>query len=379
MEDIMAIRERKGRASPWQCYWNNPITGKRECANFLTKREAEKHDSLIKHRIRFDRESFEREKGESEEQEEAPQELTLEICYLAYLKQKQFTKVGLQWQMKCMRTPLELLGATPITQITTKDIEAVVEKLRQRPIKAVTVRDYIKVLKSVLRWCHTNGFCDAVVFPKLPPAHYEKFIPPTPEELHAILAHASPHIIRVIILGAQLGVRVGRSELLSLTWEDVDLERRVLRVHGAKKNLEAPWREVPIRESLLPVFQAWRDQDRQEGVDYLVSYNGRPLDRICRAWTNTLCRAGITRRIRPYDLRHAFGTEMVAAGVDVGTVASLMGHSNPTMLLTHYQYVMDKQKRAAVEALPSISNVPKLHVPKTGCRDGASQHTENNE
>ena len=39
----MAIRERKGRASPWQCYWNNPITGKRECANFATRLEAEKN------------------------------------------------------------------------------------------------------------------------------------------------------------------------------------------------------------------------------------------------------------------------------------------------------------------------------------------------
>ena len=51
---------------------------------------------------------------------------------------------------------------------------------------------------------------------------------------------------------------------------------------------------------------------------------------------------------------------MVAKGVDVGTVASLMGHSNPTMLLTHYQYVMDKQKRAAVEAFPDILDVPKI-------------------
>ena len=50
----MAIREWKGRASPWQCYWNNPLTGKRECANFATRQEAEKHDSLIKHRIKFD-------------------------------------------------------------------------------------------------------------------------------------------------------------------------------------------------------------------------------------------------------------------------------------------------------------------------------------
>ena len=47
---------------------------------------------------------------------------------------------------------------------------------------------------------------------------------------------------------------------------------------------------------------------------------------------------------------------MVAAGVDVGTVAKLMGHSTPIMLLNHYQYVMDQQKRAAVEAMPDVPN-----------------------
>ncbi|GAB1254497.1 hypothetical protein Defa_19840 [Desulfovibrio sp. TH_2024_36128] len=53
----MAIRYRQGRASPWQCYWNNPFTGKRESESFVTQPEAEKHDSLIKHRLRFERES----------------------------------------------------------------------------------------------------------------------------------------------------------------------------------------------------------------------------------------------------------------------------------------------------------------------------------
>ena len=71
-------------------------------------------------------------------------------------------------------------------------------------------------------------------------------------------------------------------------------------------------------------------------------------------------RAFIERRIRPYDLRHAFATELIAAGVDIGTVAKLMGHSGPTMLLTHYQYVMDRQKREAVENLPELSYVPKM-------------------
>lgn len=54
---------------------------------------------------------------------------------------------------------------------------------------------------------------------------------------------------------------------------------------------------------------------------------------------------------------------MVAAGVDVGTVAKLMGHSSPIMLLNHYQYVMDQQKRAAVQAIPDVTHVPNEKAP----------------
>ncbi|MDR2819420.1 MAG: tyrosine-type recombinase/integrase [Desulfovibrio sp.] len=95
----------------------------------------------------------------------------------------------------------------------------------------------------------------------------------------------------------------------------------------------------------------------ENGVEYVIHYKGRQVASFKTAWANTLKRAGITRRIRPYDLRHAFATEAIAAGVDVGTTAQIMGHTSPTMLLEHYQHVADKQKRAAVEALPDI---PKL-------------------
>ena len=360
----MAIRERKGRASPWQCYWNNPITGKRECANFLTKREAEKHDSLIKHRIRFDRESFEREKGESKEQEGALQEFTLETCYLAYLKQKQFSRKGLQWQMDAMRYPLAQMGTLPIRGITRRHLEQIKEDMLAMPVKQASTRGRLSVLRTVLRWCAMQGFMDPLEFPKLPPAQYEKFIPPTPEELTAIMAVAAPHIVRLIILGAQCGVRVGPSEMFRLTWDDVDLIQGILRVHGAKKNPNSPWREVPIRESLLPLFRQWRQQDAACGIAHLIHYKGKQVQKIKTAWLAALHRAGITRRIRPYDLRHAFATELIAGGVDIGTVAKLMGHSSPTMLLNHYQYVMDEQKRAAVEALPNLQYVPKDMCPK---------------
>ncbi len=360
-EIIMAIRERRGRASPWQVYWNNPITGRRESASFETRQEAEKHDSLIKHRLKFERDSF------REEQEADPpqaKEATLEQAYLLYLREKQFDREGLSWQMGAMRLPLRLYGTLPLSEIDTAKVASLMTTISARPVKSATVRGRMSVFRTVLRWCAEHGLCEPIRFPKLPPALYEKFIPPTPEELAAILRAAGPHIVRVVILGAQCGVRVGPSELLRLTWDDVDLLQRVLRVHGAKKNPVAPWREVPIRTGLMPLFESWQAEDKRLGVQYLVHYNGRKVASIKTAWRRTLQRAGISRRIRPYDLRHAFATELIAGGVDIGTVAKLMGHNSPAMILSHYQYVLDSQKRAAVEALPEIENVSKVMCPK---------------
>lgn len=354
-EIIMAIRERKGRASPWQVYWNNPITGRREAANFSTRQEAEKHDSMIRHRLRYERESF--REAETEEASAPPFESL-------YLKEKQFDREGLSWQMGAMRLPLRLYGALPLSEIDAAKVASLMSTMSARPVKSATVRGRMSVFRTVLRWCAEHGLCEPIRFPKLPPALYEKLIPPTPEELATILRAAEPHRVRVVILGAQCGVRVGPSELLRLTWDDVDLLQRVLRVHGAKKNPAAPWREVPIRTGLMPLFESWQAEDKRLGVQYLVHYNGRKVASIKTAWRRTLQRAGISRRIRPYDLRHAFATELIAGGVDIGTVAKLMGHSSPAMILNHYQYVMDGQKRAAVEALPEIGNVPSMMCPK---------------
>ncbi len=101
----MAIREKPGRPKPYQVYWNNPFTGKRETASFATKEEALKEDSLVKHRLKFERESFRPPAVEAVIQEEKPQELTLEQVYFLYLKEKQFSKKSLTWQLDAMCIP----------------------------------------------------------------------------------------------------------------------------------------------------------------------------------------------------------------------------------------------------------------------------------
>ena len=149
-------------------------------------------------------------------------------------------------------------------------------------------------------------------------------------------------------------MHISECELLKLKWDDVDLNRAVIRVQSADKNPSMPWREVPIRQELLPLIQAWQEEDRRVGATTLIHRKGKPLKRIQTAWENAIARSGITRKVRPYDLRHAFATEAIAAGADIGTVASLMGHSSPQMLLKRYQHVQTVQKQRAVASLPMI-------------------------
>ncbi|WP_300922238.1 tyrosine-type recombinase/integrase, partial [uncultured Desulfovibrio sp.] len=114
------------------------------------------------------------------------------------------------------------------------------------------------------------------------------------------------------------------------------------------------WREVPIRASLLPLVREWQEKDGAAGIAYVVSYKGEPVTHIRHAWQCALKRAGITRHIRPYDLRHGFATEAIAAGADYGTVAALMGHKSPMMVLKHYQHVKNAQKVTVMEKMPPI-------------------------
>ncbi len=54
----MAIRHRAGRKAPWIVYWKNPFTGKTEEEAYISEQEAKKANSLIKHRLKFERETF---------------------------------------------------------------------------------------------------------------------------------------------------------------------------------------------------------------------------------------------------------------------------------------------------------------------------------
>ena len=357
----MAIRYRE-KYGTWQVYYRDPATKKIVSRSYKTEDEAKKEDARVRYLLQYEPERLPKpapkpskaKVGEiyDNNQEEKPQ--TVGSLYLSYLREKQYSKDVLARQYSHLKKFLERFGNVPLSEVNEELLQEICDAIKSSGLHQTTQHTRLAFVRTLIYYGVRKKMIAPVRFPQIPAAAPDALVPPTSEELAAIYAAAAEHIKRVIVIGAYCGARVGPCELLQLTWADVDLSRKILRVHGSKKNKKSPYREVPIRESLVPLFRQWQAEDLAQGTQHLISYKGKPVKQIFHGWQNALRRAGITRRIRPYDLRHAFGTELVAAGVDIGTVAKLMGHSSPTMLLTHYQYVMDKQKREAVEHLPDL-------------------------
>jgi integrase len=138
------------------------------------------------------------------------------------------------------------------------------------------------------------------------------------------------------------GIRA--SKLLSLTWADVDFDRRTVTVRaGYAKNGES--RSVPMNELLTRTLQKVR-------ISHGPVFRSRtraPYRSFRTAFENAVRRAEIPD-FTFHDLRHTFASRLVMGGIDFPTVKELMGHKDITMTL-RYSHLSDDHKQRAVAIL----------------------------
>lgn len=157
-----------------------------------------------------------------------------------------------------------------------------------------------------------------------------------------------------MLIAYHVGLRPGREELLCLRWEAVDFINRTLMVISAQKG-GLPRRMVPLNNEILQHLQAWYDADRQDGAGYIVHYHGAKIDSLKTAWKAAKQRARVLRRIRLYDIRHAFATQLLERGANLKAVSEILGHASPDMTMKVYQHVSDDLRRQAVDLMVGAS------------------------
>jgi integrase len=105
-------------------------------------------------------------------------------------------------------------------------------------------------------------------------------------------------------------------------------------------------RSVPIIGALRLDLAAWKLASGKEQILLFPNSNGGPWDEgQYRRWRRftfkpALRDAGLPDEIRPYDLRHARASMLMASGVGIVEAAAQLGHA-PTVLLDTYAHVLE--------------------------------------
>ena len=167
----------------------------------------------------------------------------------------------------------------------------------------------------------------------------------SPEEVWALVRAAKSDADAAIFLTAAFtGLR--RGEVLALRWRDVDFTGSTIRVRAsyAAGKLTTPKsgkvRAVPMAPDVASALAKLGDREMYTGDDDFVFAGevGLPLDgdALSSRYRDALARAGL-RPLRFHDLRHTFGTRMIAKA-DIRRVQEWMGHADiqTTMKYLHY-------------------------------------------
>ena len=281
----------------------------------------------------------------------------------AYVQNKPFNANSKKHlKIRLQASILPFFGQRIAEELKHSDLDRYVKKRTADGVKFSTISREITDIKAILGWAARRQPPIVAINPlrdyQKPGSDDAIIFPPTKEEIQAILAHAPDHLARFIHLAFYAGMRPGAVELLSLTWGNINLEAQTLEVLSAHKG--GPIRRtVDIHPAFLPILERWRREDQKEfdcqdiTSRPLVHWHGAPVRRILKSWKNTLAKAGITRRLRPYDLRHQFVTRAMEGGADIKTISEIVG-SSPRTLMQTYQHVSNPLRKRTIANMEGL-------------------------
>ena len=157
------------------------------------------------------------------------------------------------------------------------------------------------------------------------------------EEFNRLYQSASIELKPILLTAYTTGMRLG--EILNLKWEDVNFKDDYIIVRDSK-NYES--RTISIHPTLKETLSQLINKSESEFI-----FEGRKT--VKRAWQKALKLSGISH-CRFHDLRHTFASNLVMNGVDIVTVAELMGHKDLSMT-KRYSHPSPQHKKDAIKSL----------------------------
>jgi integrase len=148
----------------------------------------------------------------------------------------------------------------------------------------------------------------------------------------------SAHVVAAIRLLMLTGCR--KSEILTLRWDDVDIERALLQLRDSKTGQKVVYLNAPalqVLSELTPV----------DGHPFVIpgENEGEHANNIDHAWRKIRASAGLAD-VRLHDLRHSFASVAAGAGMSLPVIGALLGHRDAATTQRYAHLAADPLKQA---------------------------------
>jgi integrase len=249
------------------------------------------------------------------------------------------------------------IGARRLSELTRRDVQALVDRLRSKGLSGSKVRGIVTSLKIVLRRSLEDD--EITTNPterlRLPPPAGTRDRSATADQVERLITALPADLRPIYATAAYAGLR--RGELRGLRWSDVNLASGVISVSRSwdvKEGEIAPkskagTREVPIPPLLRDYLTDWKARTGREGDQFVFGrVPGAPFDptrvwrQASRAWETANAKEAkraqeegrepvLLAPIGLHECRHVWVSLLHDAGFSLEQIAAFAGHGSAWM------------------------------------------------
>jgi len=256
------------------------------------------------------------------------------------------------------------MGLSDPTDLTIRSLRSYLANQQTLGRARTTLARRATSARAFTAWLHRTGRSreDAGALLAIPKAHRDLPVALSHSEIRDLLDATCAAIADGSDNGGSLGLRdlailellyatgIRVSELTGLDLDDLDAERRVVRVFGKGRKERA----VPYGAPAAIAVRTWIDHGRPElrseasGAALFLGARGGRIDQrtVRRIVHERLAAVEGAADVGPHGLRHTAATHLLEGGADLRSVQEILGHASlgTTQIYTH---VSNERLRAA--------------------------------
>ena len=245
-------------------------------------------------------------------------------------------------------------------QLTPYDITKILDRMRENGGRngdgcaPATIKHVLGLIKRLYNWAWQYDLYNGenptakIKSPKVNNQTTNTLSKPQMEQLLKVLEKWKNKTAALLIKFA-LYTGCRKSEIFKLTWQDVDLEKKFIKLRDPKGQPI----DLPIGQKACDVLiKAKKLKPKSKYV--FANRSGKKRKHFGNTWSRIKQQALLPEEFRFHDFRHTYASVLISSGeVDLYTLQKLLNHQSPAMT-QRYAHLADHALRKAAESVDNV-------------------------